>query len=483
MKSFSPLLWYNRIQPEFDFVKDEVKKKRTRSELAKRKKCGYNFFDYPLADGLLVSRTMLEKYAAKIKKINNRYKIVQYHTPGGFTDVRSYLKIQDMNLLTFADPGTWSFAHATKLPEYLEDQEELINYYNDLNFDLAGSVDWPIIDKVVRIIDGKKCMLDLPLKEKEFRRDLTIRMAEEFIKFCNRRADLKFIPFGTIQGYSTETYVDSIRRILKLGYKYIAIGGLPTYSEKAVLELLPLLWDEIKKSDTRPGMHLYGRYPSPSAVPLFEKYGVTSFDNNSSFIAVQRDSRCSYWDPEFATASEIEGPSFRSGNIKIPAATSPTIRKAKKILTDIEYNKLVELCTDTFDAFLLFVKNQDKYSKIKFIKKYKRLTRKLNGVRAVPYSDIKLKLLVQYCNDGLRYGGWKRCRCNSCKLLGPHILLVRGIDRNHHTFLHNTYIQFTRFQKELFAMKNVLAKKDIFDWSEIVEISNEKIIKRKKCNF
>lgn len=235
MKSLSPLLFYADVPKKYDFDAER--------EIDSTKVYGYEFLREPIADGLLISKTMLE-VKAKLEEKNKKFKIVPRSRilNTTYTNVRSYLHLnKSSSYITFADPGTWSYVNYKKLPSFLFDTERVFNYYNSLRYDLCGSVDHPIVDRIrYKDEDGKIKLEDLSDKDKEERLQLTITLAQSFLTFCNKqeKGSLNFLPFGTIQGYDEKSYLLSLKKVLILGYKYVAIGGLPSYSEKKVLELL-----------------------------------------------------------------------------------------------------------------------------------------------------------------------------------------------------------------------------------------------------
>jgi hypothetical protein len=423
-----------------------------------------------MCDGILVSRTMLEVTTTLKKNDANVYKINTYRNV--HYNVLEYCQTKGLFLPTLADPGTWSYHNLFELPEYLYDTEDLINYYNNMQFDLAGSVDWPIIDRIVQVQDGKRKFIDLDFKTKEHRRQLTLELAADFIKKCNKRKKLNFMPFGTIQGYSPKTYQESLRAILKMGYEYIAIGGLPAYSEKHVVELLPMILKEVQKVGYEGGMHLYGRFPSPRYVAYYMEHHVSSFDNNSSHIAACV-SPCSYYDPDFKFREEV--PTFRCYGIKIPPLTGPMLARLKR--RDFElWEKVSKLCTDTFHLFCNF-SNSGKNSDLEvFLRSYKKMDKVLNTARINPKSNSFLSDSLERCKTALKLKGWERCGCTACRKAKAHIMMVRG-HRIRYLFNHNTHVQYVRYQRELKKAKKIVDYPQ-YDWSKIREINRLKNIRK-----
>ncbi len=483
MVFFSPLLWYQgeRVDTTFNIYNETTQVKGNSRDIAYSKSCAYEFYTEPLAHGCLVSRTLLGDSVRVDRDDKGKYGITQYKTR--WSNIIDYGRMKGRYIPTFADPGTWTYVHHFELPEYLYDTEGMIDYYNDLQYDLAGSVDWPIIDRIMQWDKekGKRNFLDLDDKTKEMRRNLTLELAEDFINKCSKRSNLQFVPFATIQGYSYDTYRESLRQVLKLYPPYIAIGGLPSYSEKRVVELLPMIWGEIRKKGYRPGLHLYGRFPSPEHVGTFLRYGVTSFDNNSGFIVASKND-CAVYHPRFRTEGDI--PLQECYNINVSAITSPMLRKVKaKYGEDSkEYKKVFNATARAFKAFNKYCKNDTKQNAKKFMRLYKKADLVYNELsRARPWGQVRLQHSYDRMKRTLRDKPWEQCGCTSCRMLGPHIALRRGC-RIQHTFFHNTYVQFARYIRELkTAEKNVYYPK--YNWKPILEknrLKNHRLAIRRK---
>lgn len=466
MKSLSPLLFYADVPRKYDFDKEEV--------LNDKKTYGYEFFKTPIADGLLISKTMLEvrtNVTEEKKKftICPKSRIISIK----YGNVRDFLHLKKKILskyITFADPGTWSYVHSKKLPDFLFDTERVFNYYNSLRYDLCGSVDHPIIDKIrYKDENGKTVFHELSDKEKNYRVNLTIDLSKEFIKFCTKKKKiLNFMPFGTVQGYDETSYIYSLKKTLKLGYKYIAIGGLPGYSEKRVIELLiPIkkTIDKYKKHNNI-GLHLYGRFPSPDAVYPFARAGVTTFDNNSGYITASR-TNCTVFDSSFLVEEAIKTPNNSCYNIRIPSVRSKIFYKFRKISfeKELEYQKTSDLC---YKKFVRYGHNFSEKRKKKFLKSYESLWLLIKEVDS-KLTDKKVSNLVEKADFTLKSNVWERCGCSACERAGVHITLTRGHPRIPYTFFHNSHVQYARLQKEL---KNPEIQKytKLYNWNGLKKI-------------
>lgn len=463
MKSLSPLLFYSTVPEKYHFDKEIV--------LSNKNVYGYEVCEEELCCGLLVSKTMLDAVANLVDC--GKYFMVNRKSckTKKYRNIRNFLHLKDKpNYVVLADPGTWSYVNCLKLPEFLFDQDLLFKYYNSLRFDLCGSVDWPIVDKV-RVRDGESGRItfrELSLSEKEYRRDLTIELAKKFIKKCRSMSKINFIPFGTAQGYNISTYVNSLRKILKMGYSYVAIGGLPSSSEKQVLELLPELTKCIRKHgrDDNIGMHLYGRFPSPKAVRLFAEAGVTSFDNNSSYITASQ-TKCTFFHPNFKTDRSLSISNPDCYNIKIPSKRGKSIALFKRKAKDEDqFSKALRVADRGFKSFVRYNKDQSNVNRRKFLKMYQKMYYFFRKYGVVKISDNAAERIIKVANDSLCKRLWKKCGCTACKIAQAHIMLMRGNPRIPYTFFHNTIVQHERFRLEC---SDKLVKKYInkYSWKAV----------------
>lgn len=467
MKSFPPLLMFAQIDTKYDFDNDKFSS-------VKRRKYPYEFCKEKICDGLLVSKTMLDQVANVRIDDAGKFKIYKKGNSGiCYSTIREFFYLQNSrSFVSFADPGTWSYVHKLELPDFLYDQDLVFRYYNDLRFDLCGSVDWPIVDKIrVKDSSGKVNFRELGLKEKLHRLNLTVELAELFMKKCSSKKNINFIPFGTIQGYNVATYIDSLKRVLKLGYKYVAIGGLPSYSEKKVLELLVPIKKCVRKyGDGNIGIHLYGRFPSPTATLAFARAGVTSFDNNYPYISATKNV-CSTFNPDYKYDKDVLVPSTPCYSIKIPSVRGKSVLAFKRRSSEEDLDSVMSVGNKCYRKFVSFDKNQSSINRRKFIRSYKKMYRFFRTYGVVKISDSKIDNIIRVAIKSLRDKIWEKCGCTMCRMAGSHIVLIRGT-RFRYTFVHNTYVQYLRLLKEL-KRKKVRKYDKRYDWSSVYEKRNK----------
>jgi len=469
MMSYNQLAWYNCIDPGFDYNTEESAT-GNRMDVAMNRVGFYEFFEEPIIDGILISRTLLEGKVNLIKE-NGYYHVSANSGKRIFPDIPAYCKTRGTDFITFADPGTWSYANYFELPESLYDTDDLIDYYSHMRYDLAGSVDWPIVDRIMQTVDGKRKFSELDEETKEHRRILTLELAEDFIKKCRKRGEINFMPFGTIQGYSTKTYRESLRKVLKMGYEYIAIGGLPAYSEERVVDLLNMIKDEIDRAGMRGiGMHMYGRFPAPDYTAHYLECYVSSFDNNSSFIYASKND-CAYVNPDYRYHGNV--PIKPCCSVKIPMESGPMLSRVRRYHPE-SYESTLAHCKKSFRLFVKYVKTGEQKDMRNFLRAYTDLNFALEEVRRVKLkNEAKILRHVEIGRNALESKGWQRCGCTSCRTIRDHIYLSRGTNRTYHAFAHNTYVQYTRLQRELKkAKKNVSYNYDQTKLRKIHKLNN-----------
>jgi tRNA-guanine family transglycosylase len=142
---------------------------------------------------------------------------------------------------------------------------EILDYYQNLGFDFGVSID--------HLIVGPFAAPGI----REQRYDLTMKNAQEFIE-KHQAGGYTFTPIGVAQGWSPETYAEAVKENIRLGYDYIALGGLARAQSKEIIEILKVIRPHLAPN-TR--LHLFG-VARLNAIPVFRHLGVTSFDSASA---------------------------------------------------------------------------------------------------------------------------------------------------------------------------------------------------------
>ncbi len=147
-----------------------------------------------------------------------------------------------------------------EIPPY--STEDVLDYYTRLDFDYGVSVDHLILSETEQ--------------QKMFRYELTIANAEDFIK-KHRKAKLSWVPIGAVQGWDPKSYAAAAQFIVKMGYSYIALGGLVRSTTNEILAIVDKVRAVVPESVQ---VHLFG-VARPSALRPFTEMGINSVDSAS----------------------------------------------------------------------------------------------------------------------------------------------------------------------------------------------------------
>ncbi len=416
MKFFLPY-WEDWVHRDFDPVADTYSGGYESSLFA------HEIFNPPPYDGILLSLGMFE-FKLKLLKVNGR------PTIRGYENVKEYLRVGSLNIPIMGDCGAFTYVNEK---EPLLTVDEAVKTYSLLGFDYGISVDH-ICSDVILVEDGKegvfsyknktrsrgKQKIELSEEELEFRRRISLENAEEFLKKAEG-----FHPVGAAQGYSVETYLDSIGSLIEMGYDFIALGGLVPRETRFISELLLALKGKgfLKKAK----FHLLGVLRR-ELLPLMRDLSIYSFDSASYLRKAWLKATKNYLGVDGRWYTSIRVPDCHNSRLKkrsgeIPANLEDMERRILKGLREYDRGELKsygELLEEIIAYDRLFLRNEFREEK------YRELYREL----------LESKI-------------WKKCSCPVCRELGIDVVIFRGSNRNRRRGFHNVHV----FYKELQGLK------------------------------
>ncbi len=326
------------------------------------------------------------------------------------------------------DCGAFSYLQEDK-PPYTT--EEILDYYENHGFDYGVSIDRLIVGPFAA--EGKR----------EFRYDLTLKNAEDFIKQHKNRG-CSFTPIGAVQGWSPESYRNAVKDMIGMGYDYIGLGGLARAKSEEIITILQCIRPHLTPS-TR--MHLFG-VGRIDVTNYFRHLGVTSFDSASPLRKAWLDPQTNYYTSSGKTFIAVRIPSSDKKNLRIKRILEAGIsdRQTLKLLEEKAIDSIRKFdagrlsLNETLEAILA-------YDKLLVLpgdenNKSKNKTRSLRK-----HADMYKQLLEDK--------PWQKCDCAICQEIGVEVIIFRGQNRNRRRGFHNTYIFYQRFQK---ILKNVSRK-------------------------
>jgi hypothetical protein len=401
------------VDPEYDFLRDRNGAGRSPywDDLYP-----HELLDEPPYDGMLVSRgivggsTVTGKYttsqAMRFRRVGAR-KFLRLDFP-------KYKKYP-----IFGDCGAFTY-HKDERPPYTP--ENMVEFYDDGGFTHGCSVDHIIFDFDEKLVGTKGGS-----KEARRRFDITLENASAFFK-ASKRISKKFTPLGVIQGWSPGSMADAARRLHKIGYSYLALGGtvpLKTDQIKACLRAIR----EVIPAKTK--LHILG-FAKADDIASFKSFGITSFDTTSPLIRAFKDSKANYYLPS------LDGPGLRYYTaIRIPQALEnpKLVQLVKRGVVNQE--EMVKLERAALAALRGYDRKEVSLNEaLEKTLSYSTLATLGAPLEALPGSRSAADLRVRYYRT-LHDQPWKQCPCAICRTIGIEVIIFRASNRNKRRGIHN----------------------------------------------
>ncbi len=398
------------VDPSFDFERERrsVARQRQRDDLY-----AHEVFTTPAFDGLLVSKGIVDGFGV----LGSRYTLAQRHRLQRLGAPRFFRVERAPNPLTImGDCGAFTYVHEEEPPYSID---EVLEFYEGSRFDYGVSLD--------HIILGYLPLADAPGASKDTvpdpirkRQELTLDLARDFLRE-HKAGRYSFEPLGVAQGWSPKSYAASVKALQKMGYDYIALGGMVPLKSPEVLACLAEI-DKVRGPGTR--LHLLG-VSRTEHLAEFSRLGIASFDSTSPLRQAFKDDRDNYYADDYKyTALRI--PQVE-GNPKLQRAIS-----SGKVSQ--EHARRLEQAS--LEAMRLFEEGRRTAGQVvEVLLEYERLYDK----------DTKKDHAAAY-EKTLTDAPWRRCPCEVCKTLKHHVILFRGAERNRRRGFHNIWTFFRQLQ-------------------------------------
>jgi hypothetical protein len=312
------------------------------------------------------------------------------------------------------DCGAFTYVREPAPPYSIEDVSA---FYVDCGFDYGISVDHVILDYNQTWDESPN---DLPDAVAE-RQSITIDLARRFFQF-HRDEQLPFVLLGVAQGWSPKSYAQSVRALQKIGFRYIAVGGMvPLKTHEITASLRAIA--RVRRHDTR--FHLLGITRTESLAE-FASLGVASFDSTSPLRQAFKDATDNYYsmDSEF-TAIRIPQVEGNATLQKLISSGQIEQDRARRL------ERAALLAMRRFDAGEI-----GPPAVLDALEEYEAC-----------YAPNSASHREHYATT-LDVRPWKSCACDVCATLGHHVILFRGAERNRRRGLHNTWTFYRRVQRQ-----------------------------------
>jgi len=420
--------WDDRVDPNFDFLTDTQEKK----DPYLRDKYAHELYDTPNYDGILVSKIVIDASARKRQQIEAAGGIHQFLRFEKAHDFSKNGETSHFNLLwqpVMGDCGAFGYIKED-LPPYNTD--EILQYYEQFGFTYGVSIDHLIVGPFAKA----------GIREQRY--DLTLKNSEDFIVKHQARG-YRFTPIGVAQGWNPERYAEAVKDLIRMGYKYIALGGLARAKDEEILEVLKAVHPNLV-ADVR--MHLFG-VARISSIPAFRHLGVTSCDSATYLRQAWLSADANYHTPSGIRYAAIRIPPVQGYSVRIQQVLKAGIADLET-LTKLESQALKAL--RQFDVGERSLK--DTLHAVLAYDELMELPRDNEGVdEAQARRRLKHERLYRVL---LEAQPWKACDCPMCHKHGVEVVIFRKNNRNRRRGFHNTYVFYKRFKallEQLTALK------------------------------
>ena len=167
------------------------------------------------------------------------------------------------------------------------DLKEILEYYEACGFTHGISPDQIIVEKNESWVNLKKTPSKI-ITQAEY----TSQKAEEF--FVQSKINkVSFEPVGVVQGWSLKSFSRYANKLVEIGYKYIALGGLASRPTK---EIYRIALEVITKIPPHVKVHILG-FNRFDYLEKFHGLGIYSFDSTSPLLRAFKDARFSGMSP------------------------------------------------------------------------------------------------------------------------------------------------------------------------------------------
>lgn len=409
------------VDPDFDFVAD---KSTNATRVPQRDDIyAHELYDEAPYDGLLVSRGLFME--SRGSSLSGKYTIPQrmrFERLG----VRRFLRLPTGPVL--GDCGAFSYKNDDEPPFSVINQAQ---WYAECGFTHGVSLDHIVMAYNIALDSASPAQGALPgfdsehdtvRRESVRRQQLSLNNAEEFLSEV-RKLGSPFVPLGAAHGWSPASYRSSVRKLMTMGYDYIALGGLVPVKTNDIRTVLR----EVRlETGGRIKLHLLGI----SRQVLHDEMrdaGVASFDSSSPLLQAFKDARSNY----YATGGHYTA-------VRIPQSDQGVVlRRIKK--GEIAQADAVAAETKALAAVREWGRSERGLDEVMgTLEHYGALV----GSRKakIPWSRVRRTLAER---------PWESCGCSVCKSLGVEVVIFRGANRNRRRGFHNLWWTHRELKKWL----------------------------------
>ena len=411
------------VDPDYDFVKDRSSPEREPywDDMYTHEMLGYAPYD-----GLLVSKGLFHDGNNGGKYSEGQE--MRFKREGA----RKFLRFEEEkypNTVMWGDCGAFAYANQEVPPFSVE---EIIEFYADGQFTHGCSPDHIIFDFVDTEFD-----ITFDDQEVKRRQQITLENAAEFIEKANKRIGNHFTPVGVIHGWTPKTMAEAAEKLIKMGYKYVALGGMVPLKADQIKSALNAVRSVIPKETE---VHILG-FAKADQVHEFIGNGLNSIDTTSPLLRAFKDSRTNYFtwtgeNFEYFTA------------IRIPQVLSSNPLKKMVQSGQLELEKAVKLEKQAIKEVRAFDKGETTTKNtLEVLRDYWALINADKAKTDPTKVNKEIQVLTSRVEPTLNKQPWKYCKCKICQQAGVEVIIFRGNNRNRRRGMHNLSVYGDRVRE------------------------------------
>lgn len=403
------------IDPKFDFVSDRVSFDR---ESYWSDVYPHEYFPKLPYDGVLISRGIVgdDKFPGKYPAdLMMRFRRV---------GAREFLRLTGpryARMSIFGDCGAFSYVDHD-IPPYTP--EMMLEFYADGQFTHGCSVDHIIFD-----FDTEAQGIRGGSTSARHRYEITLENASAFFK-ASRGMRRGFTPLGVVQGWSPASMGRAAQKLTKMGYGYLAVGGMVPLNARQIHLCLQAIRAEIP---SKIKLHLLG-FAKAEQIHEFTRYGVASFDTTSPLRRAFKDARANYYQPNRT------GTLNYFSAIRVPQATENTRLKRRAKSSGTNQEHLLEQEQSALHHLRRYDQGRESLSStLQAVMTYGREFL-WDARRTEVANNRALEMATAAARETLQHKPWTRCRCKVCREAGIETIIFRGSNRNKRRGFHNIFV-------------------------------------------
>ncbi|RWO88589.1 tRNA-guanine transglycosylase DpdA [Mesorhizobium sp.] len=400
------------VDPAFDFIAD-----RSPAERQPYWDDAYphEILGYAPYDGMLVSRGIVGDHRVKGKYTASQARRF------GLVGVRKFLRLDKpefTHLDIFGDCGAFTYVNEER-PPYTP--AEMAEFYDECGFTHGCSVDHVIFD-----FDPAGVGMEGGVADAKQRFDITLENADHFQREAEQMG-ASFTPLGVIQGWSPGSMAEAARRLVTMGYEYLAIGGMVPLKSPEIKICLEAIRAAVPVSTK---LHILG-FAKADDIDSFHGYDIASFDTTSPLIRAFKDAKKNYYLPGDGLALRY----FTS--IRVPQAIeNPRLQRSVK-RGMFRAEDLVRMEGAALGSLRAFDRGEADLEETL----HSVLVYSAPLFEEKPYEDCKnspalLQLAKRY-RETLSERPWQQCPCSICAATSVEVIIFRGSNRNKRRGIHN----------------------------------------------